>query len=404
MPEKFYVTTPIYYVNARPHIGHAYTTIVADVLARRHRAQGEEVWFLTGTDEHGQKIERSAAAAGIPPQQFTDEVSAAFQGLWARMGLTPDQYIRTTDEAHKRGVQHLFRTLYNNGQIYLSSYTGQYSIGEEMFVEGPPGTLGPDGRPTETVTEENFFFRLSDYQLPLLNLIESDELKITPESRKNEVLSFLRGNTSEHTKSSVILSEGQSPQSKDPEESGAIATASNVFGTNTLPLTAAGTPYVPGALKDLSISRSSFTWGIPVPEDIQQQAGAKETHIIYVWLDALANYITAFGYGSDDTSNPVRKVLARRPPPRRQGNHSFPLRLLARLPHGRRPPHPQSRNRPRLAPLRRLQDEQVQGQHRPHRNHPRRLRPTLPPTNSPAPKVRHSERRAKPAVEEPRRS
>ena len=270
MADKFYVTTPIYYVNARPHIGHAYTTIVADVLARRARAQGTETWFLTGTDEHGQKIERSAAAAGIEPQQFADQVSASFESLWKRMGITNDQYIRTTSPGHKRGVQQLFRTLYDNGKIYLSSYTGQYSVGEEMFVEGPPGTIGPDGRPTETVTEENFFFRLSEYQLPLLDLIESDTLKITPESRKNEVLSFLRGNVAE-------------------------------LGATPLH-SAAGHPYLPGALKDLSISRSSFTWGITVPDDIQQRAGAKDKHIVYVWLDALANYITALGYGSDDDS------------------------------------------------------------------------------------------------------
>jgi methionyl-tRNA synthetase len=264
MAEKFYVTTPIYYVNARPHIGHAYTTIVADVLARRHRLLGEDVWFLTGTDEHGQKIERAAAVAGVAPQQYADQVSASFQSLWKRMGITNDQYIRTTDEPHKRGVQKLFSELYARGQIYLSSYTGQYSIGEEMFVEGPPGTIGPDGKPTETVTEENFFFRLSEYQLRLLDLIESDTLRISPEARKNEVLSFLRG---------------------------------NVSGAETTAKSAAGNEYVPGALKDLSVSRSSFTWGIPVPEPAASEA--REKHVIYVWLDALANYITAVGYGDD---------------------------------------------------------------------------------------------------------
>ncbi len=267
MADKFYVTTPIYYVNARPHIGHAYTTIVADVLARRHRLLGDDVWFLTGTDEHGQKIERSAAVAGVPPQQFADGVSDTFKTLWKRMGITNDQYIRTTDEAHKRGVQKLFSKLYAKGQIYLSTYTGQYSIGEEMFVEGPPGTIGPDGKPTETVTEENFFFKLSEYQLRLLNLIESNELHITPESRKNEVLSFLRGNVSAGGKTAK---------------------------------SATGSDYIPGALKDLSVSRSSFAWGIPVPEPAASEA--KEKHVIYVWLDALANYITALGYGSDDES------------------------------------------------------------------------------------------------------
>ena len=266
---KFYLTTPIYYVNARPHIGHAYTTIAADVIARRHRLLGDDTWFLTGTDEHGQKIERSAAAAGIPPQQFTDQVSHEFRKLWDRMGLTYDDYIRTTEPRHQQGAQQLFALLHERGKIYLSSYTGQYSVGEEIFVEGPPGVLGPDGKPTETVTEENFFFRLSEYQLPLIDLIESDTLLIQPESRKNEVLSFLRGNVTEATERGEVIA-----------------------------LSAQGKPYVPGNLRDLSVSRSSFTWGIPVPEPAASET--KQKHVIYVWLDALANYMTAVGYGSDD--------------------------------------------------------------------------------------------------------
>ncbi|MBB5342697.1 methionine--tRNA ligase subunit beta [Tunturibacter empetritectus] len=269
MPEqKFYLTTPIYYVNARPHIGHAYSTLAADVIARRHRLLGEDTFFLTGTDEHGQKIERSAAAAGIPPQQFTDQVSAEFRTLWDRMGLTYDDYIRTTEPRHQQGVQRLFADLHQRGQIYLSTYTGQYSIGEEIFVDGPPGVLGPDGKPTETVTEENFFFRLSEYQLPLIDLIESDTLHIQPESRKNEILSFLRGNVAEATDRGEVVA-----------------------------LSAQGKPYVPGNLRDLSVSRSSFTWGIPVPEPAASET--TQRHVIYVWLDALANYMTAVGYGSD---------------------------------------------------------------------------------------------------------
>lgn len=247
--KKFYLTTPIYYVNARPHIGHAYTTIVADVLARRHRLLGDDTFFLTGTDEHGQKIERSAAAAGVAPQQFANEVSAQFQALWDRMGLTYDRYIRTTDECHKRGVQRLFNALYERGFIYLDSYTGSYCVSDEAFVDAPAGTPCPDcGRLLETVTEENFFFKLSAFQEKLIELIESNTLAITPESRKNEVLSFVRG-----------------------------------------------------GLKDLSISRSSFTWGIPVPEPAASLA--KQKHVIYVWLDALANYMTAVGYGSDDAKD-----------------------------------------------------------------------------------------------------
>ena len=244
-PQKFYLTTPIYYVNARPHIGHAYSTIAADVIARRHRLLGDDTFFLTGTDEHGQKVQRSAEKAGIPPQQFTDEVSATFRNLWARMGITNDDYIRTTEERHKRGVQKLWRVLEERGAIYLSSYTGQYCVSEEMFVEGPPGTIGPDGKPTETVTEENYFFKLSDYQQPLLDLIESGTLHIQPEGIRNEVLSFIRS-----------------------------------------------------GLKDVSISRTSVSWGVPVPEN--------EKHSVYVWFDALINYITAIGYGSDDPADQAK--------------------------------------------------------------------------------------------------
>ena len=247
--KKFYLTTPIYYVNARPHIGHAYTTIVADVLARRHRLLGDDTFFLTGTDEHGQKIERSAAAAGIPSQQFADGVSKSFEDLWKRMGITNNDYIRTTEDRHKRGVQKLFAKLYERGFIYLASYTGQYCVSDEAFVDVAPGEPCPDcGRITETLTEENFFFKLSEFGDRIAALIESNELAITPDSRRNEVLSFVKG-----------------------------------------------------GLKDLSVSRSSFTWGIPVPEPAASTAAQK--HVIYVWLDALANYITALGYGSDDESN-----------------------------------------------------------------------------------------------------
>ena len=338
--KKFYLTTPIYYVNARPHIGHAYTTLVADTIARRHRLLGDDTFFLTGTDEHGQKIERSAAAAGIPPQQFTDQVSAEFRNLWDRMGLTYDDYIRTTEPRHQQGAQRLFKILYERGQIYLSSYTGNYSVGEEIFVEGPPGVLGPDGKPTETVTEENFFFRLSEYQLPLIDLIESDTLLIQPESRKNEVLSFLRGPVSAHLAakaatreaeavghaamlSSIVSSEvgsfgtvamgesslaaldigraaAESSEEAAEEEAAkkpnAVRDAAGA-GSSVIGYSALGNPYVVGNLRDLSVSRSSFTWGIPVPEPAASET--KQKHVIYVWLDALANYMTAVGYGSD---------------------------------------------------------------------------------------------------------
>ena len=298
--KKFYLTTPIYYVNARPHIGHAYTTIAADVIARRHRLLGDDTFFLTGTDEHGQKVERSAAAAGISPQQFADQVSASFRALWDRMGITYDDYIRTTDPHHKSAVQKLFQLLRDRDAIYLSTYTGQYSVGEEMFVDGPPGTIGPDGRPTETVTEESYFFRLSAYQQQLIDLIESNQLEIQPEVRRNEVLSFLRGNVAS------VVTEVYDRVWTDPEKSTphSVAAASQseplkiAEKEGRIKKSASGQYYVPGALKDLSISRSSFKWGIPVPGD--------EKHVIYVWLDALANYMTAIGYGSDEPAEQAK--------------------------------------------------------------------------------------------------
>jgi methionyl-tRNA synthetase len=306
-PEKFYLTTPIYYVNARPHIGHAYTTIVADVVARRHRLLGEDVYFLTGTDEHGQKIERSAAAAGIPPQQFADQVAASFEGLWKRMGITNDQFIRTTDPKHQRGAQKLFRTLFDRGYIELRSYTGTYCVSDEAFVDVPVGAPCPEcGRITETITEENFFFKLSEFQLPLIELIESGTLGVEPEARRNEVLSFLRGNISEvfnqYRQDAVMRSIETEPQPEAELADDNFVSAEKytteamhvLVETGALGVTKENY-YVPGALKDLSISRTSFKWGIPVP--------GNEKHVIYVWLDALANYMTAVGYGSDDPAD-----------------------------------------------------------------------------------------------------
>jgi len=241
MPDsnKYYITTPIYYVNARPHIGHAYSTIVCDILARRNRLLGNDTWFLTGTDEHGQKIERSAKAAGKSPQLFADEVSAQFRSLWDRMGLSYDDYIRTTEPRHKRGVQKLFAELQKRGFIYKGSYSGQYCVFDELYVDTPPGVPCPDcGRPTDTVMEENYFFKLSAFERKLLEHYEANPDFIRPESSRKEVISFVKS-----------------------------------------------------GLRDLSVSRTSFNWGIPVPGD--------QKHVIYVWLDALANYITAVGYSSD---------------------------------------------------------------------------------------------------------
>ena len=245
-PSRYYLTTPIYYVNARPHLGHAYSTIVCDAIARRKRALGIDTWFLTGTDEHGQKIERSAELAGRTPSEFATAISAEFRGLWDRLGLTYDDFIRTTEERHKRGVQKLFATLMERSFIYKGSYTGQYCVSDEAYVDGPPGTYCPDcGRLTETVSEENYFFKLSALERKLLEFYEANPGFMTPESTRREVVSFVRG-----------------------------------------------------GLKDLSVSRTSFSWGIPVPGD--------EKHVIYVWLDALANYITALGYGSDDPADQAR--------------------------------------------------------------------------------------------------
>jgi len=243
---RYYLTTPIYYVNARPHLGHAYSTIVCDAIARRKRAQGIDTWFLTGTDEHGQKIERSAELAGRTPQEFATAISGEFRGLWDQLGLSYDDYIRTTSERHKKGVQKLFATLQERGFIYKGSYTGQYCVSDELYVDGPPGTVCPDcGRVTETVSEENYFFKLSAFERKLLEFYDANPDFMGPESTRREVISFVRG-----------------------------------------------------GLKDLSVSRTSFSWGIPVLGD--------EKHVVYVWLDALANYITALGYGSDDPADQAR--------------------------------------------------------------------------------------------------
>jgi len=313
--KKFFLTTPIYYVNARPHIGHAYTTIAADVIARRHRLLGEDTFFLTGTDEHGQKVQRSAAAAGIPPQQFADEVSASFQDLWKRMGILDDSlskddpllhrdFLRTTEPRHHRGVQHLWRELEARGAIYLSSYTGQYCVPDEAFVDVPVGAPCPTcGRPTETITEENYFFRLSDYQQPLIDLIESGALHIQPETARNEVLSFLRGIQTTAVQEYVAEALKEGFDLKGGYSKKEIKNAAVVAGRlkGEVRLSSKGIPYLPGAIKDLSISRTTFDWGIKVP--------GNDKHVVYVWLDALANYITAIGYGSDD---PVEQAKFKR--------------------------------------------------------------------------------------------
>jgi methionyl-tRNA synthetase len=240
--QKFYITTPIYYVNARPHIGHTYTTVVCDAIARRKRMLGVDTCFLTGTDEHGQKIERSAAAAGITPKQLADEVSNSFRALWDRMGIKYDAFMRTTDPRHEAGVQEMFRRLRDKGFIYKGSYTGQYCVFDELYVgEGAePGAPCPEcGRPTETVSESNYFFKLSAFEDQLLKLYSENPDFISPETRRNEVISFVRS-----------------------------------------------------GLRDLSVSRGNIKWGIPVPDDPEQ--------VMYVWIDALCTYMTGIGFNWED--------------------------------------------------------------------------------------------------------
>lgn len=238
----FFITTPIYYVNGEPHIGHAYTTIACDVLARFKRLDGFNVKFLTGTDEHGQKVAKSAADRGIDPIAFCDEVSALFRTLAKAVGATNDDFIRTTEPRHIESCQALWRKLEENGHIYLDKYAGWYSVRDEAFFDeseltnGPDGTrLAPTGAPVEWVEEESYFFKLSAWQDKLLELYDSNPDFIGPKSRFNEVRSF-----------------------------------------------------VASGLRDLSVSRTTFSWGIPVP--------GNDKHIMYVWIDALTNYITALGY------------------------------------------------------------------------------------------------------------
>ncbi len=247
MNQRFYVTTPIYYVNGAPHIGHAYTSIAADVIARFKRLDGYDVFFLTGTDEHGQKVERAAEEAGLDPQTFTDRVSADFRDMADKLDVSYDDYIRTTEPRHKVSCAELWRRIDAAGQIYLGHYEGWYAVRDEAFYDEaelttqPDGTkIAPSGAPVEWVREPSYFFRLSEWQDRLLELYEEQPDFIAPHSSRNEVISFVRG-----------------------------------------------------GLNDLSISRTSFRWGIPVP-------GAPD-HVMYVWLDALNNYVTACGF-PDETA------------------------------------------------------------------------------------------------------
>lgn len=245
--KTFYITTPIYYPSANLHIGHAYSTVATDAIARYHRQRGDETFFLTGSDEHGQKIERKAKAAGVTPQEYVDHIVAGFKDLWKLLDISYDGFIRTTDEHHVKAVQKMFKKLYDQGDIYKSKYTGFYCTPCESFwlerqVKDAGGVCPDCGGPVELVEEESYFFRLSKYADRLIQYIKDNPTFIQPNSRTNEMLqNFL----------------------------------------------------LPG-LEDLCVSRTSFTWGIPVDFDGK--------HVVYVWLDALSNYITALGWGSEDDS------------------------------------------------------------------------------------------------------
>ncbi|HLE24409.1 MAG TPA: methionine--tRNA ligase [Thermodesulfobacteriota bacterium] len=269
MPKTFYVTTPIYYVNDAPHIGHAYTTIAADVIARFRRLMGDKVFFLTGTDEHGQKIERVALASGERPIELADRVVLRFKGLWDKLNIMNDDFIRTTEERHIKAVLELFQRVFDRGDIYLGEYEDWYCVFDETFLTETQLVVRSDslqgeracpdcGRPVEKLKEESYFFRLSKYQDPLLEFYEDNPDFVQPSFRRNEVINFVKG-----------------------------------------------------GLRDLSISRTSFSWGIPIYFHSTQTAdemldnlrdknpSEAKQHVIYVWFDALTNYLTAAGFPDD---------------------------------------------------------------------------------------------------------
>jgi methionyl-tRNA synthetase len=250
MPNKFYITTPVYYVNDVPHIGHTYTTVAADVLARWHRLLGEETFFLTGTDEHGAKIEEKAGEMKVAPKQYADGISAKFRQAWQELNISHDNFIRTTDEKHIKAVQTALQYMYDKGDIYLGKYEGLYCRGCEQYkserdlVDG----LCPDHKVApERMSEECYTFKLSKYQDQLLALIEKNQLKILPENRKNEIISF----------------------------------------------------YENEGLQDISFSRKNIGWGIPIPWD--------KSHTVYVWADAFLNYLTGLGWTGPVPLNKEKK-------------------------------------------------------------------------------------------------
>ena len=247
MNKNFYITTPIYYPSAKPHMGHAYSSIVSDVIARFKRLDGYDVEFLTGTDEHGLKIQRAAKEQGIDPKKFCDEISKTFRNLSNTLNLSNTDFIRTTENRHIKSVQNLWKILEERDQIYLSKYSGWYSVSDEAFYnedeikkENDINVSVNSGSKVEWVEEESYFFKLSDWGDKLLKFYDENPKFILPITRRNEVISFVKS-----------------------------------------------------GLKDLSVSRKSFSWGVKVPSN--------KDHVIYVWLDALTNYISALNY--PDTKN-----------------------------------------------------------------------------------------------------
>jgi methionyl-tRNA synthetase len=243
MSKPFYITTPLYYVNAPPHLGGTYTTLVADTIARYKRMMGFDVKLLSGTDEHGQKIERAARQQGVRPQELADRVAARYQDLWKLLGVEYDEFIRTTEPRHDTSVADLYTRAKANGYVYKGTYSGWYCVSDEAYApESDPSTPVPCpdcGRPTEWFSEESYFLKLSEFQHRLLELYEKNPTFIRPESRRNEIISFVKG-----------------------------------------------------GLKDVSISRKTLKWGIPLPDD--------PTHVFYVWFDALIGYLTGIGFKTDD--------------------------------------------------------------------------------------------------------
>jgi methionyl-tRNA synthetase len=245
---SFYVTTPIYYVNSVPHLGTAYTTVAADALARYRRMTGRDVWFLTGLDEHGQKLAQAAEENGMSPHEWTDSIAPKFLDTWRMLDISNDDFIRTTQPRHERGASAFLQSLHDAGYIYQGHYEGWYCVPDETFwteEQLVDGQCPACGRDVQFIREDNWFFKLSDFQDRLLAYYEEHPEFVGPESRRNEVVSF-----------------------------------------------------VAGGLRDLSISRTAFTWGIPLPWD--------PDHVMYVWFDALLNYVTAVGYGSEDPDDAAR--------------------------------------------------------------------------------------------------